>query len=72
MLKMLKFDVMMIDEEIAAYAAGIRAKLSSFKGMDALQLSAFAASGADVFLTNDKQLHQYNESKILLVDDLLL
>ena len=59
-----------IDEKIAVTAAKIRAKYSGIKTPDSLQLAAAIESNCDVFLTNDKQLRQVEEIKVLLVDDL--
>jgi len=38
--------------------------------MDALQLATANAMGCDLFLTNDKQLRQFQRLKCVLVDDL--
>ena len=59
-----------IDEKIAVTAAKIRAKYSGIKTPDSLQLASAIESGCSLFLTNDKQLRQVEEIKILLVDDL--
>jgi predicted nucleic acid-binding protein len=58
-----------ITVEIADKAARIRAEYTSFKGMDALQLAAACNCGCDVFLTNDKQLKQFNEVKCITVEE---
>lgn len=55
---------------IAKKAAKIRADYSSFKGMDALHLATAAFVGCDLFLTNDKQLRQFSEIKVLTIDDI--
>ncbi|MBQ9364279.1 MAG: PIN domain-containing protein [Schwartzia sp.] len=70
-LEIMDINVIHIDEMIADDAAHVRAKYGGIKGMDALQLAAFEASHAEVFLTNDKQLVQYSPSKVKLVDDLM-
>ncbi len=73
------FDMLMEDTEtyivditkpIAKKAAKIRADYNKFKAMDALQLAAAVISGCDLFLTNDKQLRQFKELKVMTVDDL--
>ncbi|MCR5061201.1 MAG: PIN domain-containing protein [Saccharofermentans sp.] len=56
--------------DIADKAAQIRARYTSFKAMDALQLAAAVLSGCDCFLTNDKQLQQFDEIEVQLVSDL--
>ncbi len=56
-------------EEIAKKAASIRAEYKGFKSMDAIQLATAYITGCDIFLTNDKQLCQFEEIKCLLIDD---
>ena len=56
--------------QIAKYAAQIRAKYAGIKAMDALQLAFAVQNGCDAFLTNDKQLQQVSEIRIILVDEL--
>lgn len=67
-----KFDVLkcFINEAIAVTAAKIRAKYEGIKTADSLQLAAAIESECDVFLTNDKQLRQVEEIRVLLIDDL--
>lgn len=67
-----KFDVLkcFINEVIAVTAAKIRAKYEGIKTADSLQLAAAIESECDVFLTNDKQLRQVEEIRVLLIDDL--
>lgn len=60
-----------IDEAIGKAAAQIRAEHSAFKAMDALQLATACETGCDVFLTNDKQLKQFDGIKIIVIDELL-
>ncbi len=59
-----------INQEIAKKAAQIRAEYKGFKAMDALQLAAACISGCDLFLTNDRQLKQFQEMKCLTVEEL--
>ena len=59
-----------VSEDIAERAAQIRAKYTGIKTADSLQLSSAIIYGCDVFFTNDKQLKQIEEIKVLLVDDL--
>lgn len=61
-----------ISEHIADRAAQIRAKYSAFKGMDSLQLAAAIESGCDLFLTNDKQLKQFDEVNVITIEDWIL
>ena len=63
--------VIHIDDSIADTAARIRAKYTSFKAMDSLQLAVAVNKGCDVFVTNDKQLKQFEDIMVLTVDDLL-
>ena len=58
-----------ITEEITEKAAQIRADYVSFKAMDALQLAAAVLTGCDIFLTNDKQLCQFTELRVVVIDD---
>ncbi len=59
-----------IDKKIAEKAAQIRAEYKFFKTMDALQLATACIMNCDLFLTNDKQLKQFNEIKCITVDEL--
>lgn len=63
-------EVLCIDEKTADKAAQIRAKYKSFKAMDSLQLASAVLNGADLFLTNDKQLKQFDEITVLTAGDL--
>lgn len=67
-----QFDVLksFITETIAVTAAKIRAKYTGIKTADSMQLAAAIESSCDVFLTNDKQLKQVEEVKVLLVEEL--
>ena len=59
-----------IDRVVGENAAKIRGRYQHFKAMDALQLSAALLSDCDAFLTNDKQLGQFQELSVVLVDEL--
>lgn len=59
-----------VDVEIAKKAAKIRAEHKAFKAMDALQLGTACITGCDLFLTNDKQLRQFEEIKCITVEEL--
>lgn len=63
-------DIIDITKPIAKKAAAIRAEYNKFRAMDALQLAAAVISDCDVFLTNDKQLRQFKELKVMTMDDL--
>lgn len=63
-------EIVEINKEIAKKAAHIRAEYKGFKAMDALQLAVACLLGCDLFLTNDKQLRQFNEIKCITVDEL--
>ena len=58
-----------ITVEIAEKAASIRAEYDYFKAMDSLQLATAVLSGCDVFLTNDKQLKQFDEISCVTVEE---
>lgn len=62
--------MMSIDDRIADDGARIRAKFAGFKGMDALQLACAKSAKCDLFLTNDKQLRQYVDVKVITVEEL--
>ncbi|MBQ7655863.1 MAG: PIN domain-containing protein [Clostridia bacterium] len=62
-------DLIPVSLAIAKKAAYIRAAFPSFKSMDALQLAAAAETGCDLFLTNDKQLKQFEEIPCVTVDE---
>lgn len=59
-----------INQKIANKAAQIRAEYKGFKAMDALQLAVACFAECDLFLTNDKQLRQFEEVKCITVDEL--
>lgn len=58
-----------IDINIAQKAAQIRARYKDFKAMDCLQLATACFQQCDLFLTNDKQMRQFDEVKCMVVDD---
>lgn len=62
--------IMEVNAETAMKAAQIRANYQAFKGMDSLQLATACLSDCDLFLTNDKQLKQFQEIKCITIDDL--
>lgn len=59
-----------IDSDTAFLAAQLRAKYQGIKAMDSLQLASAIQNHCDVFLSNDKQLRQVEEIKVILVDEL--
>lgn len=70
LIETLEIEVIVIDDKIAKKAAQIRAEYKVFKAMDALQLATAVIKGCDLFLTNDKQLRQFEEIKCITVDEL--
>ena len=50
-------------------AAKIRAEYKHFKPLDSLQLAVACLHGCDLFLTNDKQLKQFDEIKCVTVEE---
>ena len=50
-------------------AAKIRAEYKNFKSLDSLQLAVACMHGCDLFLTNDKQLKQFDEIKCVTVEE---
>lgn len=59
-----------IDEFTAVKAAQIRASHAYFKTADSLQLATACVTGCDLFLTNDKQLRQFEELHCVILEDL--
>ena len=53
----------------AIKAAKIRAEYKHFKPMDSLQLATAILHGCDLFLTNDKQLKQFQEIECVTVEE---
>ena len=64
-----EIDLIPISVDIAKTAAKIRAEYKDFKAMDSLQLAVAILSGCDIFLTNDKQLRQFTELKVVTVEE---
>ena len=60
-----------IDKNIAERSALIKSQYKFFKTADSLQLASALYSKCDLFITNDKQLRQFSEIEILVIDDLL-
>ena len=58
-----------IDIAVAVEAAKIRAEYRHIKTADALQLAAAICGGCDLFLTNDKQLKQFDRIQCMTVED---
>ena len=58
-----------ISAKIAETAAKIRAEYKDFKAMDSLQLAVSVETGCDIFLTNDKQLKQFNGIKCITLEE---
>lgn len=69
-LKKLEFVKCFINEQIAERAAKIRANYPSIKLGDALQIATSLDCNCDVFYTNDKQLKQVAEAKVVYLGDL--
>ena len=69
LLRVLNVNIIEIDKSIARKAAKIRADYKDFKTMDALQLACACIHGCDLFLTNDKQLRQFEEIRCITIDE---
>ena len=65
-----RFEVIPVDWGVAEEAAHIRSKYKDFKTMDALQLAAAKLSGCTIFVSNDRQLRQFDEIEVLIVDEM--
>ena len=68
-LELLDVELISVDVLIADSAARIRAGHLGFKLMDAIQIATAAETACDAFFTNDKQLQQYKELEIIVVED---
>ncbi len=66
-----KIPICQIDLNTAKLASTIRAKYNYFKAMDCLQIASAMSHNCDLFLTNDKQLKQFNAITCLTIDDLI-
>lgn len=64
-----EIDLYPINQSDAIKAAKIRAEYKFFKPMDALQLAVATLHGCDLFLTNDKQLKQFQEISCVTVEE---
>ena len=58
-----------IDMKIAIKAAQIRAEYKHFKAMDAIQLATACLNNCDLFLTNDRQLKQFEEINCITIEE---
>ena len=67
---MLSIEIVNIDKIVADKAARIRADYKAFKGRDSLQLAAACLERCDLFLTNDKQLKQFDAIKCITMDEI--
>lgn len=63
--------VIEINKEIAEKSALIKSQFKFFKTADSLQLASALVFNCDLFITNDKQLRQFSDLEILVLDDLL-
>lgn len=69
-LEVTETSIIYIDKSIAERATKIRAQHTSFKAMDALQLASACHSNCDIFITNDKQLQQFKDINVKLIEEL--
>ncbi len=58
-----------INKDIVIEAAKIRAEYRHIKTADALQLAAAICGDCDLFLTNDRQLRQFDKINCVTVED---
>lgn len=68
--KLLNIEYVPADEKTSMIAVNFRTKYPSLKALDSIHLATAIYSGCDVFFTNDKQLKQVKEIKILYLEDL--
>jgi len=64
------FQIIEPNRKITHMAAQIRARYPSVKGMDSIHLATSVYCNCGIFLTNDSQLKQVTEAKVVLVDEL--
>jgi predicted nucleic acid-binding protein len=65
------FEILPFDEAQALLFAKIRGAHPVYSAPDCIHLSAALQSGADVFVTNDKQLKTFEGLKVVYLQDLL-
>lgn len=58
-----------ISRPVADTAAKLRSKYHGLKALDALQVAAAIYCGCDRFVTNDKQLKQIEEIRVMLIGE---
>jgi predicted nucleic acid-binding protein len=61
--------MLIISEDVSELAAKLRGDYAWLKLADAFQIAAALDAGADLFLTNDKQLKQIREIQVVVLDD---
>jgi len=64
------FQVQPITWDVAKISATLRAKYTSLRGMDSLQIACAIATGCDAFITNDRKLKIVKEIRIQQIKDL--
>ncbi|MEZ4526191.1 MAG: PIN domain-containing protein [Desulfobacterales bacterium] len=60
-----------ISADMAEKAGNLRGRYAFLKGMDALQIAVAVDSGAEVFITNDLNLKQIQDIKVIVLKDYL-
>ena len=70
-IEIMDINLIEINKNIAEKSAMIKSKYRYFKTADSLQLASALSFQCDLFVTNDKQLRQFSEIEILVLDDLL-
>lgn len=63
--------LMEISASVATNAGKLRGHYPHLKTIDAIQISAANEADADIFVTNDKELKQIREPKVLVLSDFL-
>ena len=69
-INIMGINIVNIDKNIAEKSALIRSQYKHFKTADSLQFASALSSKCDLFITNDKQLRQFSEIEVLVLDDL--
>ena len=64
--------ILELNNDIAELAAKLKSKYSFLKTPDAIQIATSIYTNADLFLSNDKKLENISETKVVILDNLLI
>ena len=69
-LRGMQIDVVNVDKTVALRAAEVRSEYKYFKALDAIHLATAMLTECDVFLTNDNQLRQAKNIRVVTADNI--